>query len=292
MFVTHNVRLSVTERAVKFSYIAPGPDLMHVVRDYLIAHFRFDRDSSSPRKQYVPRPEQGLTFFVRGRPSMTSPITGEADEAPSVALFGQQALRCDVHLASEFLMLRVHFRPGALFRMLDIPLYELGAGYFDAEPVLGPDIRDVSDGLVTARSYAEMIERVEAFLRRHTGRSARDVHAVDRVASYLLTEPVQPPVDWLARQACLSPRQFNRRFTERMGVGAKLYARLVRFNRACVFKAANPATAWPAVALKFGYTDYQHLVRDFRQFASAAPNAWLRAENTSPERVLLHGGMG
>jgi AraC-like DNA-binding protein len=276
---------------VKFSYIAPAPDLLHVVRDYLIAHFHFDQDSSPPRRQYVPKPEQGLTFFVRGRPSMISPTTGAVDEAPSVALFGQQALRCDVQLACEFLMLRVHFRPGALFRMLNVPLYELGAGYFDAEEVLGQDIRDVSDGLVTARSYGEMIGRVEAFLRRRMERSARDMHAVDRVASHLLTEPVQPSVDWLAQQACLSPRQFNRRFTERMGVGAKLYGRLVRFNRACVFKAANPATAWPAVALKFGYTDYQHLVRDFRHFADAAPNTWLREENKSPERLLLRGGM-
>jgi transcriptional regulator GlxA family with amidase domain len=105
-----------------------------------------------------------------------------------------------------------------------------------------------------------------------------------------VAEPLQPSVDWLARQACLSPRQFNRKFTERMGVGAKLYGRLVRFHRACVFKAANPAIAWPNVALQFGYTDYQHLVRDFRQFANAAPNAWLREESESPEHVLLHGG--
>jgi hypothetical protein len=128
---------------VKFSYIAPGPQLLHVIRDYLIAHFRFDQDSPPPRKQYVPKPEQGLTFFVRGRPSMVSPITGEVDEAPLVALFGQQALRCDVQLASEFLMLRVHFQPGALFRMLNMPLYELGTGYFDAEAVFGQEIRDL-----------------------------------------------------------------------------------------------------------------------------------------------------
>jgi AraC-like DNA-binding protein len=276
---------------VKFSYIAPCPRLQHVIRDYLIAHFRFDQDSTPPRRRYVPKPEQGLTFFVRGRPSMMNPITGEVDTAPAVAPFGQQALRCDVQLACEFLMLRVHFHPGALFRMLNVPLYEFGAGYLDAAAVLGQDIRDVSDGLATARNYAEMIARVESYLVRCMERSMRDEHAVDRVASHMAVEPVQPPIDWLARQACLSPRQFNRRFTERLGVGAKLYGRLLRFRRACLFKTANPAIAWPSVALKFGYTDYQHLVRDFRQFAGAAPNAWLREENESPEHVLLRGGV-
>jgi AraC-like DNA-binding protein len=278
------------EGSVRFSYIAPSPHLQHVIRDYLIAHFHFDQEMPPPLKPYVPRPEQGITFFVRGRPSMVNPITGEVHEAPAVALFGQQVLRCDVRLACEFLMFRVHFQPGALFRMFNIPLYEFGAGYFDAEEVLGHDVRDVNDGLVTARSYTGMIGLVEAFLERWVERSAQDIHAVDRVASHLVAEPLQPSVDWLARQACLSPRQFNRKFTERMGVGAKLYSRLVRFHRACVFKAAHPAIAWPNVALLFGYTDYQHLVRDFRQFANAAPNAWLREESESPEYVLLRSG--
>lgn len=272
---------------MRFSYIPPSPHLRHAIRDYLVAHFRFDPETPAPLKPYVPKPEQGITFFVRGRPRMVDPVTGDAHDAPAVALFGQQVLRCNVHLAREFLMLRVHFQPGALFRLCNVPLQEFGTGYFDAEAVLGQDVRDVSDGLATARDYAGMIGLVEAFLTRCIERSQHDVHAVDRVASHLATEPVLPSVDWLAREACLSPRQFNRRFTERMGVGAKLYGRLVRFHRACVFKARHPAVAWTSVALHFGYTDYQHLVRDFRQFANVAPNAWLREERAAPEHVLL-----
>jgi hypothetical protein len=53
--------------------------------------------------------------------------------------------RCDVHLAPEFLMFRVHFQPGALFRLLGIPLYEFGEDYFDAELVLSSEVRDVSE---------------------------------------------------------------------------------------------------------------------------------------------------
>jgi AraC-like DNA-binding protein len=274
---------------MRFSYIVPSPHLRHVIRDYLIAHFHFDQDGPTPLKPYVPRPEQGITFFVRGRPSMVTPITGEVHEAPPVAFFGQQVLRCNVHLACEFLMFRAHFQPGALYRTFNIALSEFGTGYFDAEGVLGKEIRDVSDRLSAARSYAEMIGLVEAFLSHCVERSVQDVHAVDRVASHMVAAPVQPSVDWLARQACLSPRQFNRKFTERIGVGAKLYSRLVRFHRACALKAANPAISWPTVALMLDYADYQHLVRDFRQFASAAPNAWLREERESPENVLLRG---
>ncbi|CAN5621353.1 hypothetical protein BH23GEM9_BH23GEM9_26770 [soil metagenome] len=60
-----------------FSCIAPSPDLRGFVRDYLIAHFRFDPEKPIPHKRYAPKPEQGITFFVRGRPTITNPLTGE-----------------------------------------------------------------------------------------------------------------------------------------------------------------------------------------------------------------------
>jgi AraC-like DNA-binding protein len=286
VFMPEDMRVSRREGSVTFSYIAPSPSLRHFIRDYLIAHFGFDQQAPVPHKPYAPKPEQGITFFVRGRPSMADPISGNVHKAPPASLFGQQVKRCDVHLPPEFLMFRVHFRPGALFRMLNFPIYDLGEDYYDAELVLGTDVREVSERLALARSYADMIDRAEAFLLGAVRKARQDVHPVDRVASYLEDDFRQPPADWLARQACLSPRQFNRKFTERLGVGPKLYSRLIRFHRAHRLKAARPAVGWPTVALECGYTDYQHLVRDFKEFTGATPNVWVREERASPENVL------
>lgn len=271
---------------MKFTYIAPSPPLAGFVRDYLIAHFRFGRETRAPIKPYAPKPEQGLTFFVRGRPSMVHFSTGERLRAPSVALFGQQVTRCDVHLEAEFLMLRIHFRPGALFRLLRIPLYELGENYIDAEPALGREVQDAHERLASARSYTEMVRLVETFLLGKIQNVTQDADRVDRAAGHLLTGPRLASLDWLACQACLSPRQFNRRFTERMGVGPRMYSRLLRFHRANQLKAAHPDMGWPTVAIECDYTDYQHMVRDFRQFTNGTPNAWLRDEAASPENAL------
>jgi AraC-like DNA-binding protein len=269
-----------------FSSIGPSPGLQDFVRDYLIAHFRFDPGKPIPHKRYAPKPEQGITFFVRGRPGIVDLLTDEVREAPPVAIFGQQMKRCDVRLAPEFLMFRVHFQPGALFRLLGIPLHEFGEDYFDAELVLGSEVRDVSERLDTARSYTEMVETVEAYLVRSAARAAQKVLLVDRAAGRLTADPAHVSLDWLARQACLSPRQLNRKFIERIGVGPKLYSRLVRFHRVYLFKMAHPAIAWPTVAIEFGYTDYQHMVRDFKQFTNATPNAWLQEDRGSPEHAL------
>ena len=275
-----------------FSHVVPNPVLRDFVRDYLIAHFRFDNEKPTPLKPYAPKPEQGITFFVRGRPTSVNSLTGKVQAAPSVSIFGQQQRRCDVHLASEFLMLRVHFQPGALFRLLNVPLYEYGENYFDADLVLSGEARDVSERLSTARSYTEMIALVEAYLVRRVRKAKQDVHPADRAASRLTADPRGASLDWLARQASLSPRQFNRKFTERMGVGPKLYSRVVRFHRAHRLKASHPTIAWPTVAIECGYTDYQHMVRDFRYFTNTTPNVWLDEDSTSPEHVLTSARTG
>lgn len=271
---------------MNFSYVPPSPALRDFIRDYLIAHFRFDERTLRPLKPYAPKPEQGLTFFVTGRPRMVNPATGAVHDAPPVTVFGQQVTRCDVQLAPEFLMFRVHFQPGALFRLLNIPLAEFGEAYFDAETVLGRAVHEVTERLAGAHSYAAMVETVEAYLLRIVARARRDIDPVSDAAAHMATNPLHASVAWLARHAALSPRHFNRRFTERIGVGPKLYGRLLRYHRAYLYKAAHPGVAWTTVALECGYTDYQHMVRDFRQFTNATPDAWRREDDRSPENTL------
>lgn len=271
---------------MEFSYILPSPCLRFAVRNYLIAHFVFDPAQPAPMKPYAPRPEQGITFFIKGRPSVVNPLTGEVDTAPPVSIFGQQSTRCNVHLASEFLMFRVHFQPGVLCCLLKMPLHELGENYCDAELILRDDVREVSERLAAAGSYAQMVALVEAYLQRAIARVGPEVHPVDRIAARLIADPWHPSLDGLARWAGLSRRQFNRKFSERIGLAPKPYSRLVRFHHACRFKTAHPAFGWPAVALEFGYTDYQHMVRDFRDFTGTTPPAWLREDAASPEYGL------
>jgi hypothetical protein len=202
-----------------FSHITPKPALRDFVRDYLIAHFRFAHDQPPALKPYAPKPEQGISFFVKGRPKSVNPLTGEVQTASPVTIFGQQHQRFDVHLTSEFLMLRVHFQPGALFRLLGVPLYEFGENYFDAELVLGSEVRDVSERLSTAGSCAEMLVLIEEYLMRRVRRGTHDVHSADRAAVRLTADPRHASLDWLAREACLSPRQFNRKIHRANGGG-------------------------------------------------------------------------
>ena len=269
-----------------YRYIAPSPTLQEFVRDYLITHFTFDKDQDIPFKPYSPKPEQTITFLPKGKLIINNPLTGEIRIAPVVSICGQQLSRYNFYLTSEFLMLRVHFHPGALYRLLRVPLLEFTDCWFDASSVISREIQDVNERLANCLNYAEMITVVESYLINKIKKVKAERHPLDQVASYLYTDTSQFSLDWLAKQSFLCPRQFHRKFVERMGVGPKLYSRVVRFYKAYQYKEMHPQEDWLTIALQFGYADYQHMVKDFKEFAHVTPNLWINQDNQSPERVL------
>ncbi len=269
-----------------YQYIAPGPTLREFVRDYLVAHFVFDKNQPIPFKPYSPKPEQTITFLAKGNLTIINPLSGKTQKAPAASICGQQVSRYNFYLTPEYLMLRVHFHPGALYRLLRIPLSEFTDNWLDAEPVISREITEVNERLANSPDYVHMIEIVENYLITKIKKVKTDIHSLDKVASNILADPSRFSLDWLASQACLCQRQFNRKFIERMGVGPKLYSRIVRFYRAYQYKEVHPDEDWLTVALLFGYSDYQHLVKDFQEFAHVTPNLWIGQDNQSPERIL------
>ena len=75
-------------------------------------------------------------------------------------------------------------------------------------------------------------------------------------------------LDWVAGQACLSPRQFRRRSIEETGLSPKFLCRVLRFRRASVLAGQLRGAE---VAAECGYSDQAHMIRDFREFTGSTP---------------------
>ena len=62
--------------------------------------------------------------------------------------------------------------------------------------------------------------------------------------------------------------------------------RIVRFGNAFRMKNAQLNLDWLSVALSCGYYDYQHLVRDFKEFTNLAPTGLFETDTKAPERLF------
>lgn len=87
------------------------------------------------------------------------------------------------------------------------------------------------------------------------------------------------PVADVAGTVGWSRQHLARRFHDELGVGPKLAARIVRFERARrMLQATPPFVTVAEVAASCGYYDQAHLDRDFAELAGCSPRQWLRDE--------------
>jgi transcriptional regulator GlxA family with amidase domain len=78
-------------------------------------------------------------------------------------------------------------------------------------------------------------------------------------------------VESAAAFAGTSRRHLERLFIEQIGVGPKVFARLLRFQAAAARLVAEPHVALAAVSGDSGYFDQSHMIRDFLTFAGSSP---------------------
>ena len=275
-----------------YDYRSPHPALREYVRLFQIVGCTFPNTMQQlPVKAYYPKAENCLSFFPKDLEKIEYGFDGKLIPCNLTRLYGQHNISTNRHVGRDFMVFQIQFQPGALARLTGMPMSLLTNTFIDAETAFSKEIRSVSERLSYTKHYTEMIPIVEGFLfylikRQPTNHYKSHLLPIDRVNQFILEKKGNISLDWLANQACLSTRQFYRQFTERHGTSPKMYARIARFENIMKNKNLAPHKDWLSIALELGYHDYQHLVRDFKEFTTLTPNQFLIADGKAPERIF------
>lgn len=264
----------------------PSQHLSEFVRKHQIIKFEFDAGAIIPCKVYCPRPETCLVFRLRNSQKVSYGSIPDILTHPNCTIIGQHTVVTNRYTGSDFWILQIVLQPSALFRLTGIPAYEITNTFIDAEAVWGKDIRSIHEQMCNTLGIEELIRIAEAFLEKVIMRSKYSLQGIDKVSSLILNQERPLSMDQLAADACLSNRQFQRRFTERTGIGPKLFDKVVRFEKAFFMKNANPHLDWLSIALACGYYDYQHLVKDYKYFTNMTPTGFYELDTKAPERTF------
>ena len=73
---------------------------------------------------------------------------------------------------------------------------------------------------------------------------------------------------------------------ERKGINPKLFTRIIRLDKAFRLKNQYPDKDWLTIAIDCGYYDYQHLVKDYKEFTGFKPIECFALETKAPERFF------
>lgn len=269
------------------NHIPPSAPLSAWVRCYRIIEFKFDSRLTIPPKMYSPRPEHCLQFYPRDTEQVSYSNAAQNISGKRVTLSGQHTMLQHRSIGHDFLSVQVVFQPVGLYKLTGLPAATLTNIYTAAEDLLGSGVHFVNEALSEAGSYPEMIGIVERFLHTLIGKYERTKNsnpAIDSCAQRMLQTEERFSLDGFLQQACLSHRQFDRLFAERIGIPPKQFLQLIRFDKTYRLKNRRPGLDWLSVAVQSGYHDYQHLSKEYKTFTGYTPTQFFLLDQSAPER--------
>lgn len=262
----------------------PAPDVQAFVQLFRIVHLEFSPTEVIPIKAYPPRPEQCLAFYPFDRETVEYAHSKKVINHLPVVLYGQFTEVTNRLIGHRFLVFQIVFLPGAIYRLTGIPSNELINEYLDGSIFFGNQVHEVNEQLFEAPNYQAMLDIGNRFIRQLMAKANQSFMPIDWACAALLKQTNPFSVDQLAKAACYSPRQLERKFKERTGVNPKLFMRIIRFDYAFRQKNTSPDMEWLSIALECNYHDYQHLVKDYKDFTGLSPNQFHLIEDNAPER--------
>ena len=247
---------------------SPHPALKPFVKEFW---YLYTQHGNPMPMSNTPTPEEALYFYPKNPPIPLLP-DGTKIHSPDNIIISQSVNRVNMLVPDDYLMYKIIFQTGGFYRLFGIPMTEFSGLIIETFSVLGTPIKELREQISNATTFEEMVRFSEIYLMKIVRNFKIEKHPIDLVLNQ--ANLYQFSLDKLASDACLSNRQFERKFLVRTGVSPKIYQRIVRFNQVIKLKKENPKQSWLNITYSAGYFDQMHLLRDFRQFTDTNPTGF------------------
>jgi AraC-like DNA-binding protein len=161
--------------------------------------------------------------------------------------------------------------------LLGVPMHELSGRVSTLEDVLGRDGAELPERLYEAATWPARFALLDRFLARRRAEARAPAAGVEHSWWRLVQTHGGATVEALAEEVGWSRRHLFARFRDHTGLAPKVFARILRFQRAATLLAAPDGPSLCEIALDCGYYDQAHLNRDFRAFAGRTPTELMAA---------------
>ncbi|PKA82032.1 AraC family transcriptional regulator [Ulvibacter sp. MAR_2010_11] len=262
----------------------PHPALQEYVLNIATVNIVLPELMSDVVTPYPPTPFQSLIFYCNNPVSMGRIESGGFEKQPLSVLVGPQFSRVNIKVHHQLSAIRVDFLPGAMYRILGIPMHEMFDEAYDATDLFGSEMRSVNEQLQHTPNLEEGKNIVEKFLLNRLS-NFKEKMPLDLALRMLFNNSGNMRIEKTASLSCLSLKQFERKCKERIGMNPKLYARILKFSKAYRLHEFCPEHTWTQIAYDVGYYDQMHMIKDFKTFAGVNPSVIEQQLLSTPIRM-------
>ena len=252
---------------MRYREIKPQPQL----RRFVECFWTLESDHGDPNVTPTPILPDGCVEFIFncGQPFQEIKENGERIRQPARFVVGQMTQPVLIAPTDAVELIGIRFHPGGTTPFLAQPQHELTNRMVELSAIDSTFESEIVRALAGSLRLTTRINAIESYLTRRVQAFAGDQRLL-KLAANAVRVSGRITIDRLANSAGVSARQLERRFLEEVGIGPKLFCRILRFQQ--VFRAvAEDSPGWAALAVDCGYYDQAHLIRDFQEFSHQTP---------------------
>ena len=178
-------------------------------------------------------------------------------------------------------LISIQLQPAAVKSIFDIDANDLTESHFNLELITD---QRLTAQLLHAPSNTVRVDMLVAFLieklrKNEEQKTDKILYAID------LLQADNPVISLqkIQNQLNLSERSLERLFHQYIGISPKVFARIVRFQKALTEMRNKSFSKFTDIAYNNSYADQSHFIRDFKEFTGASPFRFLKQANERME---------
>ncbi len=170
----------------------------------------------------------------------------------------------------------VRFHPGGVTSWLDVPLAELTDRIEDTSDLDLKWTTELRERLGALTDPPARAAATFAVLRANRKERA-DALRVRHVIAALKHDPRPPPIRELAASIGITHKHLDTLFHRAVGLSPQKLRRILRFHDVVTWLQRHHAPVdWATLALRAGFSDQSHLIREFRALSNRTPSEFLQ----------------
>jgi AraC-like DNA-binding protein len=219
----------------------------------------------------APKAVPGIVFQHHNGRSALENIVTPSHVAPTPTLFlhgaGIEPSVMNYH-AGSYTVIQVVLKPHALNSLFGLNATALANGSAELNEFAADDL---NMQLMEAHSVPEQITLLTRFLLAHLKRERHRDTLVEESLRLIHQHHASVGVKHLRDYLNLSERQFERRFSQTVGLSPQAYIRVARFNEAIRLIKTGGYEKLTDIAHALCYYDQSHFIRDIKTFSGMTP---------------------
>ena len=253
-------------------FASPSNALAPYIKRYWAIENTLDKGETCVQR-IIPTGLTELLLYFTPRPKV---LNGKKCLSDNVALYGHQNDFYDIELSGELSVFSIVFQPQGLKQFFKFPIHEICNRNIPLRYISGQAGRDLEEKMGEATTFFQRVSIVESYLWDLLKNNFVDFEfrRITHIVELIKRTNGNISIPQLYSEACLSRKQFERVFSEQIGISPKQYMKIIRFQFAIFQKQLNFDFNLTQLSYESGYFDQSHFINDFKSLSGLTPKQY------------------